>query len=454
MTRFILNGNTFYHGIYGEFDRFYPLSHFGTLRAAKAVVGYGPKKEMGQDDKNAKIVPVKLKLTNTYELQDIETLHDYMYYKTVLLYHFAHDLKLKQVPKIYDYITVEPFKKASLSSVIKELKQDTLFDQEAGFVSESSDRTRLFLQRMIHYFESIGFDGFHYTNNHEDEGSVSYIPFRPENIIRLDINLPTEKYNIGTPKKFDDLGFRNYTKDEKLMLNIEGIFWMKTSVYKLFLLNTHKKALLRSSAVKQLKESKIYYSNLFFKEVLPKIKQVSYQAEYGYHGLSHTSQVAMFGLDIALSVNQDPLPVLLAAGLHDCARTNDDYCEMHGPNCEPIARKFLSENYSYLLPHIKERIIEAVKKHTTGMRTEDLISACLWDADRIRLSWEMGYEPRFFSTPYAKNIASLTKPQQDKYIKKQEDFLVAHNIKTRRQIEYEKIMDACCNAYGTVFKVR
>ena len=46
------------------------------------------------------------------------------------------------------------------------------------------------------------------------------------------------------------------------------------------------------------------------------------------------------------------------------------------------------------------------------------------------------------------------KKPKDKYIKKQEDFLVAHNIKTRRQIEYEKIMDACCNACGTVFKVR
>ena len=93
-------------------------------------------------------------------------------------------------------------------------------------------------------------------------------------------------------------------------------------------------------------------------------------------------------------------------------------------------------------------------KKEVSLGTVDLVSACLWDADRIRLSWEMGYEPKFFSTPYAKNIASLTKPQQDKYIKKQEDFLVAHNIKTRRQIEYEKIKDARCNACGTVFKVR
>ena len=470
MTRFVLKDSVFYHGTYRDFEKFKPLSHFGSLQAAKRILSLGPKIEVISDfneiyfdntnldftelSEQSKIIPVKLNINNTYELQDIHALHDMSFYKNMLLYHFMYDMRLSRITKLYDYIAFQPFNKMKLKDVVKELLSDSLYKPDKSVFFDIVNRQNLFFQRMIQYFESIGIDGFHYTNNYEDKGHISYVPFRPENIIRQDIKLPIQKYNIKPAKNIDDFGFRDCLQKELFAINIEASYWYNVANNKKMLLDTRKDIFLCPSHLKQLIEQKVYYSNLFFKEVLPKIKQVSYQPEYGYHGLSHTSQVAMFGLDIALSVNQDPLPVLLAAGLHDCARTNDDYCEKHGPNCEPIARKFLSENYDYLLPSVKERIIDAVKKHTTGMRTIDLVSACLWDADRIRLSWEMGYEPKFFSTPYAKNIASLTKPQQDKYIKKQEDFLVAHNIKTRRQIEYEKIKDARCNACGTVFKVR
>ena len=470
MTRFVLKDSVFYHGTYRDFEKFKPLSHFGSLQAAKRILSLGPKIEVISDfneiyfdntnldftelSEQSKIIPVKLNINNTYELQDIHALHDMSFYKNMLLYHFMYDMRLSRITKLYDYIAFQPFNKMKLKDVVKELLSDSLYKPDKSVFFDIVNRQNLFFQRMIQYFESIGIDGFHYTNNYEDKGHISYVPFRPENIIRQDIKLPIQKYNIKPAKNIDDFGFRDCLQKELFAINIEASYWYNVANNKKMLLDTRKDIFLCPSHLKQLIEQKVYYSNLFFKEVLPKIKQVSYQPEYGYHGLSHTSQVAMFGLDIALSVNQDPLPVLLAAGLHDCARTNDDYCEKHGPNCEPIARKFLSENYDYLLPSVKERIIDAVKKHTTGMRTVDLVSACLWDADRIRLSWEMGYEPKFFSTPYAKNIASLTKPQQDKYIKKQEDFLVAHNIKTRRQIEYEKIKDARCNACGTVFKVR
>lgn len=470
MTRFVLKDSVFYHGTYRDFEKFKPLSHFGSLQAAKRILSLGPKIEVISDfneiyfdntnldftelSEQSKIIPVKLNINNTYELQDIHALHDMSFYKNMLLYHFMYDMRLSRVPKLYDYIAFQPFYKMELKDVVKELLSDSLYKPDKSVFFDVVNRQNLFLQRMIQYFESIGIDGFHYTNNYEDKGHISYVPFRPENIIRQDIKLPIQKYNIKPAKNIDDFGFRDCLQKELFAIAIEASYWHNVANNKKMLLDTRKDIFLCPSHLKQLIEQKVYYSSLFFKEVLPKIEQVSYQAEYGYHGLSHTSQVAMFGLDIALSVNQDPLPVLLAAGLHDCARTNDDYCEKHGPNCEPIARKFLSENYDYLLPGVKESIIDAVKKHTTGMRAVDLVSACLWDADRIRLSWEMGYEPKFFSTPYAKNIASLTKPQQDKYIKKQEDFLVAHNIKTRRQIEYEKIKDARCNTYGTVFKVR
>ena len=159
----------------------------------------------------------------------------------------------------------------------------------------------------------------------------------------------------------------------------------------------------------------------------------------------------MFGIELALSVNQDPMPVLLACALHDCARTNDEYCELHGPRCEPIARKFLSENYSNIFPADQEKIIEAVKKHTVGRQPSNLISACMWDADRIRLSWEMGYRPEFFSTLYGKMLAALDEKQQKKYMQKQEDFLISNGLQTKEKIEEQKFLDAKQNIFGTVF---
>lgn len=107
-----------------------------------------------------------------------------------------------------------------------------------------------------------------------------------------------------------------------------------------------------------------------------------------------------------------------------------------------------------MLPIEVESIVTAVRDHTIGRNASDLVSACLWDADRIRLSWEMGYAPEFFSTPYGKMLASLSKEKQDRYIGWQERFLIDNKIKTRAQIEYDKAMNAKQNALGTVFKIK
>ena len=53
----------------------------------------------------------------------------------------------------------------------------------------------------------------------------------------------------------------------------------------------------------------------------------------------------------------------------------------------------------------------------------------------------MGYEAKYFSTPYGKILGSLSQDKQIQYIKKQEDFLVNNAIETRAQIEYDKKMN-------------
>ena len=252
--------------------------------------------------------------------------------------------------------------------------------------------------------------------------------------------------------KFD--GQRFLSENEEYLLRNEMVNRLESMADKIELFAEHRNVLLRPSDFRQVLREKLYYSKLLFSEILPKIERITKQPKYGYHGMGHTAQVGIMGLDFALSVRQDPLPVILAASLHDCASINDEHCEAHGPNCEPIARKFLADNYPNLLPVEIEEIVDAVKTHTVGRACTDLVSACLWDADRVRLSWELGYSPEPFSTPYGKVVAGLDETGRAKYIAGQEKFLVQNNIKTRAQIEYDKVMESRQTALDTAFKVK
>ena len=200
------------------------------------------------------------------------------------------------------------------------------------------------------------------------------------------------------------------------------------------------------------KSGREYYAKLFFDQILPQIAQVSNQDRYGYHGLTHTCQVAMFGLDIAYTINQDPLPVLLAAGLHDCARTNDEWCTEHGPRAVPIARDFLAAHYPDISVADATKILYAIENHTTGRCATDGVSACLWDGDRIRLSWEWEYRPKFFNTVRGKQIAGMSPIDQKKYLMAQDNFLIENKIRTAKEIQDDRDFDKI--VAHTKFKTR
>lgn len=203
-----------------------------------------------------------------------------------------------------------------------------------------------------------------------------------------------------------------------------------------------------------MKHDKAYYYKLYFNQILPQIAEITTQSKYGYHGLSHTNQVAMFGIDLAYSINQDVFPVLLAAGLHDCARTNDAWCTEHGPRAVLVGREFISQNYRHMPEHIARQILYAVGNHTIGRTAPDGVSACLWDADRIRLSWEHGFRPEFFNTTRGREIAALETDGQRKYIDDQNAFLIRNRIKTREQIDFEREQDKIQNQIGTEFSCK
>lgn len=440
MTKFLFKDDIFYHGTYNEFTRFHPLSHFGSIYAAKKIItSGGPKTEENTEVDGklkfaevpkkdivvpAKIIPVKLNLKNTYELQDMEATHDKDFFIKTLLHHFIYDLQRTKLHKRYDYIVKEPFRNMSWKAVKKELYRDNLYTphESDDLRGEEYDRRHLFLQRMIYYFESLGFDGFHYVNHYEDPGHVSYMVFRPENIYRQDLELGPQSYTLPIHAKPLRYGGRELTYSETNDLKFETIYRQEDSAERLALW-CKKSLAFRPSSFRQYLYEKDYYTKVLYQDILPKVAKIIGADTNSYHDIRHSEQTALFGMDLASSVRQDILPVIIACALHDCARNDDDYCESHGPRCEPVIRKFISENYPTMLPGTVQDIVDAVKFHTVGSKPKNLISACLWDADRIRLSWDFVYMPKYFSTELGRHLAGLAGTERERYIKRQQDFI-------------------------------
>ena len=156
------------------------------------------------------------------------------------------------------------------------------------------------------------------------------------------------------------------------------------------------------------KENKIrQYFDFYQNEVLPKVEKLATQTKEGYHGLyTHTKSVVFRAIDYALELGKNPLPVIFAAACHDMARVNDFYDEEHGKNAVPFAQQVMDQFPNKLTKEEQASVLYAIENHTTGTLANNYISACLWDADRTRLSWERGYSEKFFNTEYAKKVAA------------------------------------------------
>ncbi len=157
-------------------------------------------------------------------------------------------------------------------------------------------------------------------------------------------------------------------------------------------------------------EKKIFeYFSFYQNEILPKIMTIPEvtQKDYWYHWLlTHTEWVVFRWIYFAVSMDKNPIPVIFACACHDLARTNDLDCLKHWPNAVPIAENLMDMFDDLLSVEEKEMVKYAVKNHTIWTVAPDYVSACLRDADRVRLSWEKGYKEKFFNTEPWKKIAS------------------------------------------------
>lgn len=150
------------------------------------------------------------------------------------------------------------------------------------------------------------------------------------------------------------------------------------------------------------------YFDFFENDLLQTIKSsgLAHQKEDGWQGLtSHTRGVVFRSIDYALSLNQNPLPVIFSAALHDIAKTKSSEFG-HALKALPIAKKIMRYYSDTLSEDYQKSILTAIANHTDGKNPTDYICACLWDADRTRIAWVLGYQEEFFHTKRAKEVAS------------------------------------------------
>ncbi len=342
------------------------------------------------------------------------------------------------------FIFDEPWS-LSIKRVRQELALEKLYmpcQDEPSDVAAEIDRCHLIFQRMIRFCESQGYDGFSYINREEDKGSESYIIFRPDQVMRLDrssMHVPDCTPSPENEEKLQKIMETSLSKnnckkmtDLEILEQIEYHFDAEYQMYK------------------QVPDNnKSFWTSFALRYVMPAVQQVSKQSVWGYHGLEHTEQVVLFGIDYALATGANPLPVILACALHDCTRTTDKYDITHAVSAELVAREFLEQHQFNLSPKETEQILSAIVHHTEGRDAQDLISACLWDADRTRLSWQYGYHPLFYSTERGKEVAQYTPAQQHRYLRQQVKFLKQLNVPSllvskdhhirNRKYDYQKL---------------
>ena len=147
--------------------------------------------------------------------------------------------------------------------------------------------------------------------------------------------------------------------------------------------------------------------NFYINNIRPLVLEFGTQKIEGIHGLdTHTNAVVFRGIDFALSLGENPVPVIFACAFHDMARINDDIDPEHGKRAVPMAMKIMKEFPELLTTEDRTKILSAIVKHTDGGVGLDYISNCLWDADRVRMSWNYGFDQRFFNTARGAYVAS------------------------------------------------
>lgn len=136
------------------------------------------------------------------------------------------------------------------------------------------------------------------------------------------------------------------------------------------------------------------------RDLTPRARAYSEQPDSGYHGFGHSVFVARAAALLALKLDRNPLPAMIAGLLHDAGRRDDAADPGHAALGAEIAALVLEPWLGHCLAApVRAAVVEAIRHHAEEEPAAGDIAACLRDADRLRLAWERGFEPRCFTTP-------------------------------------------------------
>jgi len=142
------------------------------------------------------------------------------------------------------------------------------------------------------------------------------------------------------------------------------------------------------------------------RDLAPRARAYSQQPDSGYHGFGHSVFVARVAALLALKLDRNPLPAMIAGLLHDAGRRDDAADPEHAALGAEIAALVLEPWLGrYLDASVQTEVVDAIRRHADEEPAAGDIAACLRDADRLRLAWERGFEPRCFTTPAGAEFA-------------------------------------------------
>lgn len=233
----------------------------------------------------------------------------------------------------------------------------------------------------------------------------------------------------------------NYKKDQKLPFAEHQPEYEAFSfeLVKKLTLPKMDKITLDYTVYKRRQNAKVNAARFLEEQIMPRLKRFTYQDVAGYHGLEHTELVALRAIDVALSLGYERqaelVPVMLAAAIHDCARTDNGYNTHHGKDAAnmPEVQQFLSDPLFQLTESQKSNIKAAAYYHTEAMPNDgngyDYIAKSLCDGDRVRLSWERGHSSRFFFTDKGNELGAMNAYRVMDYLQSWDDLMHNNGIK-------------------------
>ena len=484
----------FYHGTYAQFEQFRPLSHFGTKEAARDILEsrYVSRREVLWDktmgemvseflfQKNEKklssegyIIPVYLKINRPFVLPDIGY-HSVNSYKEGLIFHLLSaqwqtNMPLRRACQLFNpqrdknspipyffnrmykmadflpsirFIFEEPLQ-LNIQDVRRELSLETLFplaENELTKLAQKTDRYHLIFQRMIRFLENKGYDGFVYENETEDKGSLSYVIFRSQQVIRLDrsfVNTP-----CGYPSSKNErelLLIERKSLSEKNNIEIPMKEIERQTEFQLCMTQPR----LKSDDISS--DGRAFWMKFASHYVIPEVVLFARQNKR-HCKMRDMAQSILFGIECAVSNHVNPLPVILSCALYDYTQLSEEKeKEDFYPNYT-FGRKFLLQQNFNLKQIEMRQIAQVLTRFSDENAKSDSIYACAHDAICVWKKWKGLEEQIACITPTGKRLANYSASEKEAYVKAQQQDLVALNIPSLLQLpkyyQYQRFLNA------------